>query len=72
MTPEHDLRAEAGTITAPAVLVWGRRDPVLPLRVAETVRDLIPGSGLVVVESGHLPLTTEPAAVAFGSHAAAA
>jgi pimeloyl-ACP methyl ester carboxylesterase len=56
------------------VLVWGRRDPVLPLRVAETVRDLIPGSRLVVVESGHLPFTTEPAAmeVAFGSHAAAA
>jgi pimeloyl-ACP methyl ester carboxylesterase len=26
--PEHDLRAQAGRITAPAVLVWGRHDPV--------------------------------------------
>jgi pimeloyl-ACP methyl ester carboxylesterase len=62
--PEHDLRAQAENITVPAVLVWGRHDPVLPLRAAETARDLIPGSRLVVIESGHLPHTTSPAAVA--------
>ena len=62
--PEHDLRAQAGKITAPTVLVWGRHDPVLALRAAETARDLIPGSRLVVIESGHLPHTTSPAAVA--------
>jgi pimeloyl-ACP methyl ester carboxylesterase len=62
--PEHDLRGEAGKITAPTVLIWGRHDPVLPLRVAETTRDLIPGSRLTVVDSGHLPHTTSPAAVA--------
>ena len=62
--PEHDLRAEAGRIAAPTVVIWGRHDPVLPLRVGETVRDLIPGSRLVVIESGHLPHTTDPAAVA--------
>jgi pimeloyl-ACP methyl ester carboxylesterase len=49
--PEHDLRDQAGKITAPAVLVWGRYDPVLPLRAAETARDLIPGSRLVVIDS---------------------
>jgi pimeloyl-ACP methyl ester carboxylesterase len=62
--PEHDLRTQAGKITAPTVLIWGRYDPVLPLRVAETARDLIPGSSLVVIDSGHLPHTTSPAAVA--------
>jgi pimeloyl-ACP methyl ester carboxylesterase len=62
--PEHDLRGEAGKITAPTVVIWGRHDPVLPLRAAETARDLIPGSRLVVIESGHLPHTTSPAAVA--------
>ena len=62
--PEHDLRGQAGDITAPTVLIWGRNDPVLPLRAAETARDLIPGSRLVVIESGHLPHTTNPAAVA--------
>jgi pimeloyl-ACP methyl ester carboxylesterase len=62
--PAHDLRGQAGDITAPTVLIWGRRDPVLPLRAAETARGLIPGSRLVVVDSGHLPHTTSPAAVA--------
>jgi pimeloyl-ACP methyl ester carboxylesterase len=64
LLPEHDLRAQAGKITVPTVLVWGRHDPVLPLRVGEAARDLIPGSRLVVIDSGHLPHTTSPAAVA--------
>jgi pimeloyl-ACP methyl ester carboxylesterase len=62
--PEHDLRAQAERITAPTLLVWGRRDPVLRLRVGETARELIAGSRLVVIDSGHLPHTTNPAAVA--------
>jgi pimeloyl-ACP methyl ester carboxylesterase len=62
--PEHDLRAKAGKITVPTVLVWGRYDPVLPLRVGEAARNLIPGSRLVVIDSGHLPHTTSPATVA--------
>jgi pimeloyl-ACP methyl ester carboxylesterase len=62
--PEHDLRTQAESITAPTVLIWGRDDPVLPLRAGETARELIPGSRLVVIESGHLPHTTNPAAVA--------
>ena len=62
--PEHDLRAQAGRITAPTVLVWGRHDPVLSLRAGETAQELIPGSRLVAIDSGHLPHTTNPAAVA--------
>jgi pimeloyl-ACP methyl ester carboxylesterase len=62
--PEHDLRAQAGRITAPTVLIWGRHDPVLSLRAGETAQELIPGSRLAVIESGHLPHTTSPAAVA--------
>ena len=46
------------------MLIWGRHDPVLSLRAGETARELIPGSRLVVIESGHLPHTTSPAAVA--------
>jgi len=53
-----------GKITAPTVLAWGRHDPILPLRAGETARDLIPGSRLVAIDSGHLPHTTSPAAVA--------
>jgi pimeloyl-ACP methyl ester carboxylesterase len=62
--PEHDLRAQAGRITAPTVLIWGRHDPVLPPAAGEAARELIPGSRLVLIESGHSPHTTDPAAVA--------
>lgn len=51
--PGHDLRAEATSIAAPAVLVWGRHDPVLPVRVGEAATDLILGSRLVVIDCGH-------------------
>lgn len=59
-SPEHDLRAAAPSITAPTLLVWGRRDPVIPLRVGRRVRDTIPGARLVELDTGHVPHTTEP------------
>jgi pimeloyl-ACP methyl ester carboxylesterase len=62
--PEHDLRGRAGQITAPTVVVWGRHDPVLPLKAAQTAHDLIVGSELVVIDSGHSPHTSNPKAVA--------
>ncbi|AEV84726.1 alpha/beta hydrolase fold protein [Actinoplanes sp. SE50] len=62
--PEHDLRGLAGRITAPTVVVWGRHDPVLPLAAARNAHALIPGSSLVVIDSGHSPHTSDPASVA--------
>lgn len=59
-SPEHDLRADAGSIAAPTLLLWGRRDPVIPVSVARRAQRLIPGSKLVVFDSGHVPHTTQP------------
>jgi len=58
--PEHDLRADAGRVAAPTLVVWGRRDPVIPLRVGKKVAATIPGARLVVLDSGHVPHTTDP------------
>jgi hypothetical protein len=55
------LSTSAGTVEYDS---RGSGDPVLPLRVGEAARDLIPGSRLVIIDSGHLPHTTSPAAVA--------
>jgi pimeloyl-ACP methyl ester carboxylesterase len=63
-SPEHDLRAEAPRIAAPTLVVWGRRDPVIPLRVGKWLAKEIPGARLAVFDSGHLPHTTDPAGVA--------
>jgi pimeloyl-ACP methyl ester carboxylesterase len=64
VSPEHDLRDAAGTIAAPTLLVWGRRDSVIPLRVGRKLANTIPGAELAVFDTGHVPHTSEPRAVA--------
>jgi pimeloyl-ACP methyl ester carboxylesterase len=60
----HDLRAEASGITSPALLIWGRHDPVIPLRIGRKAGTLIPGSQLVVLDTGHVPHIGDPGGVA--------
>ena len=43
-------------VTCPTLVVWGDRDPLLPLAYAEAYRDGIPGAELQVLQNcGHLP-----------------
>lgn len=63
-SPEHDLRAEASAIAAPTLLLWGRHDPVIPLRLGRRIAQRIPGARLVVFDAGHVPHTTDPEGVA--------
>lgn len=63
-SPEHDLREGARSITAPTLLIWGRRDPVIPLRAGRQAADLIPGARLAVLDTGHVPHTSDPEGVA--------
>jgi pimeloyl-ACP methyl ester carboxylesterase len=63
-SPEHDLRRHADRISSPTLLLWGRRDPVIPYRVGVTLERNIPGARLVGFDSGHVPHTTDPDGVA--------
>jgi pimeloyl-ACP methyl ester carboxylesterase len=63
-SPEHDLRADLPTIAAPTLLVWGRRDPVIPVAVGRAAAAAIPGARLVELDTGHVPFTTDPDGVA--------
>ncbi|MEV6097697.1 alpha/beta fold hydrolase [Nocardia sp. NPDC051981] len=58
--PRYDLTGRATEIAAPTLIVWGRRDPVLPLRYGRKAHALIPGSELRVLPTGHLPFSTAP------------
>jgi pimeloyl-ACP methyl ester carboxylesterase len=52
------------TVKAPALLVWGAADTVVPLSVGRGLADLIPGARLVVLpERGHVPHEMDPAEV---------
>lgn len=59
-SPEHDLRAGASSIAAPTLIVWGRKDPVIPLKSGREIERLIPGSRLVALDTGHVPHTSDP------------
>jgi pimeloyl-ACP methyl ester carboxylesterase len=63
-SPEQDLREEARTITAPTLVLWGKHDPVISLKLGRRVAATIPGARLVAFDSGHVPHTTDPEGVA--------
>jgi pimeloyl-ACP methyl ester carboxylesterase len=60
VSPEHDLRADATSIAAPTLIVWGRKDPVIPLKAGREIERMIPGSRLVALDTGHVPHTSDP------------
>jgi pimeloyl-ACP methyl ester carboxylesterase len=65
-SPEHDLRDGAPSISAPTLVVWGRRDPVIPLKLGKKAAATIPGAELVVLDTGHSPQVSDPGG--FAAH----
>jgi pimeloyl-ACP methyl ester carboxylesterase len=59
-SPEHDLREGAASISAPTLVVWGRRDPVIPLKLGRRAADSIPDARLEVLDTGHAPQVSDP------------
>jgi pimeloyl-ACP methyl ester carboxylesterase len=58
-------RVDVSTITAPTLIVWGERDNLVPVRVAQQWRDAIPGARLELVPGArHVPMFESPSAFA--------
>lgn len=60
----HDqwLSKRLGSVRAPALLIWGREDALIPLGQGEALNRGIPNSRLEVVDNcGHLPQIEKPA-----------
>ncbi|HSR43104.1 MAG TPA: alpha/beta hydrolase, partial [Longimicrobiales bacterium] len=50
-----------GQIRVPTLLLWGRNDPVIPLRLGRRLHELLPRSRLVILEEcGHVPQDERP------------
>ena len=49
---EHDARARLGQIRAPTLVLVGREDTALPVKLSEELAALIPNAKLVVLEGG--------------------
>lgn len=54
-------RAELSRIHAPTLIVWGRRDPLVPTRLAAEWHAAIPGSQLAIIpRAKHVPMFETP------------
>lgn len=56
----EDLRGDAARISAPTLLLWGRRDQITPLRDGEEYHTLIKESRLEILEGGHFVFLEQP------------
>ena len=61
---DYNFGAALFGIRAPTLLVWGDRDDVAPVRIAQVLEDRIPNSKLSFLkDSGHMPMRDQPAAL---------
>jgi pimeloyl-ACP methyl ester carboxylesterase len=59
-TPGHDLRGRAAELTAPTLIVWGKKDVAIPLRAGRATHDAIRGSRLELLDTGHVVFSSDP------------
>ena len=57
---ERDLSVELASIRAGTLLVWGEDDRLLPARIAAEWQQVLPGSRLVRLHCGHVPMWEAP------------
>ncbi len=56
-----ELLAKVKAITVPTLILWGREDGIIPLRVGELLHQAIPNSTLEIIEQcGHVPHEEKP------------
>ena len=57
---EYNLRPRANELRAPTLIVWGRKDVGVPLWIGRATQAALPGSRLEVLDTGHMPFSSEP------------
>lgn len=56
-----NFRGRLGDINVPTLLIWGRKDGVIPLEHGRIAHKLIPGSDLTIIDDcGHVPQIEHP------------
>ena len=61
------MEQQLGGIQTPALLVWGKQDPITPVEIAPKFQKLLPDASLKIIdECGHVPTQEKP--VEFLTH----
>ncbi|MDQ2920953.1 MAG: alpha/beta hydrolase [Acidobacteriota bacterium] len=56
-----EIIAKLNSVSVPTLILWGRQDGVIPLKVAELLNQALPDSKLEVIEQcGHIPQEEKP------------
>ena len=59
----RDITAKLANISAPALVIWGQYDTIVPLRLGEKLNAHLPNSQLIVIEgAAHVPMWERPEA----------
>lgn len=58
--PGHDLRAEATSLAAPTLIVWGTKDTAIPLPLGRATYRRLPQARFVTLPTGHVPFASDP------------
>lgn len=58
--PLYDLRDRAGQVTCPTLLLWGARDPIIPLRAGKATARSLPHARLETFPTGHVVFASDP------------
>ncbi len=62
---EPDKWNEIGSLKMPVLLIWGKKDSVIPVAHGTAFAKAIKGSSLIIIEkAGHLPMEEQPVEVA--------
>lgn len=57
---ESMLRDRADDLTAPTLIVWGRKDTANPLRMGRATHAVLPRARFEVLDTGHVPFASAP------------
>ena len=56
-----NVRDRIGAHQLPTLLLWGKEDPLIPLKVADEAQKFIPGATLKTIDGcGHFPMLEHP------------
>jgi len=60
LDPGYDLTSQASKVKAPTLIIWGKKDPVVPLKIGQITHEAIKGSKFEVLDTGHVVFASKP------------
>jgi len=60
LDPGYDLRSKASEVKVPTLIIWGKNDPIIPLKIGQATHKALEGSRFEVLDTGHVVFASKP------------